>query len=128
MSLYSILLFQIFYLLQDRFLIDRSIALSSNEQYIFRSMFHLDELHHLCLVSVIFHYQGTYRIGDHHRLTFQEDAVTCDRINDFRLLHLLTYLLVTTRSADDQLSARLYTFNNSIVGGSVTCMKSDEDI
>ena len=128
MSLYSVLFLQIFYLFQNCILIDRSIALSSYQQDILRCMFHLNELHHLCLVTVIFHYQSTDSIGNHHRLTFQENAISCDWVNDFRLLHLLTNLLVTTWSADNQFSPGFYTFYNSVVGGSVAGMKSDKDI
>ena len=106
----------------------RIIRFSSYKKHVLRSMFHLDKLHHLRLISEIFQYQGSYRIGNHHSLTFHKDAVTRYCINNSRLLHLLTNLLVTTRSAYYQLRPRLYTFYNSVVSGSVAGVESDQHV
>ena len=127
MFLYSVSFFERFYLIQDSlfFFRTRLSCFSSYKKHVLRSMFHLNKLHNLSLISEIFHYQCTYRICNHHSLTFHENAVTCYCINNFRLLHLLTDLLVTTRSANYQFRPRLYTFYNSIVGSSIAGMKSD---
>lgn len=130
MFLYSVSFFERFYLIQDSlfFFRTRLSCFSSYKKHVLRSMFHLNKLHNLSLISEIFHYQCTYRICNHHSLTFHENAVTCYSINDLRLLHFLTDLLVTTWSTYYQLSIRLYTFYNSVVSGSIASMKSDEDI
>ena len=127
MSLYAVSFLERFYLVKNLRLLFfvRIIRFSSYKKHVLRSMFHLDKLHHLRLISEIFQYQGSYRIGNHHSLTLHKDSVTCYCINNFRLLHLLTDLLVTTRSANYQLCPRLYTFYNCIIGGSVASMKSD---
>ena len=130
MLFYSVSFFEIINFFQDSFFLFSTwlTDFSSNEKHVLGRMFHLDKLHHLRLISEIFQYQGTYRVGNHNSLTFHEDAVTRYCINNFRLLHLLTNLLVTTRSAYYQLRSRLYAFNDSIVSGSIASMQSDKDI
>ena len=102
MLLDAILGFQVVDLLHNLGFIHRLVGFPSHQQHVFRRVFHLDKLHHLCLVAIIFQDQGTDGVGNHHGLTFEEDAVACDGVETPRVFHLLANLLVTAGRADDQ--------------------------
>ena len=91
-------------------------------------MFHLNEFHHLGFIAVIFHHQGSYRVGDHHCLTLHKDAVTRDGIDFPGAFHLLTDLFMATGGADNQLRPCPDTFGNGIVSGCVARMKGNQHI
>ena len=80
MILNAITLFQITYLLANHQFIWLFIRLLTHQKHILWCVFHLDEFHHLGLVAVVLHHQGTDGVGNHHGLTLEEDAVTRDGI------------------------------------------------
>ena len=125
---YAILGLQIRNLLQNFRVFHVFRCFPSNQQHIFRRMFHLDELHHLGLVAEILQNQGADGVGDHHSLTFEEDAVSRDGIDFARTLHLLPDLLVATECADNQLRSSLDARGDGIVGGRVAGMKRNQHI
>ena len=92
----AILGLQIRYLLQNLRLFRFFRRLPSHQQHILRRVFHLDEFHHLGLVSEILQDQGADGVGDHHSLAFKEDAVARDGVNLTRAFHLLSNLLMAT--------------------------------
>ena len=114
--------------MKDRFTIDGFIRLFPYQQHVFRCVFHFDKLHHLGLITIVFQNQSTDRVGDHHRLTFQEDAVARDGVDFARAFHLLTDLLVATWGANNQFSPCLDARSNGIVGGRVSCVKGYQHI
>ena len=94
---YAILGLQIRNLLQNFRLFHVFRCFPSNQQHVFRRVFHLDELHHLRLVAEILQNQGADGVGDHHSLTLKEKShVLGPTCLQFHLSHLDDVLQVAT--------------------------------
>ena len=91
-------------------------------------MFHLDELHHLGLITEILQNQGTDGVGDHHSLTLKENTVARDGVDLARAFHLLTDLLVAAGGAHDEFRSSLDARGDGVVGGRVAGMKRNQHI